>query len=186
MNLRARLSERVHIEDIREVLHFIQDDERLREEIYQLIFDEDAIVSYQALWVCTHFSKADVEWLSRKQEELIDAAMTCPHSGKRRMILNLICQQPAADPPRVGFPRFLHGTHDIPRGTTGRAIALHETGLSTDTLHPGTATGTTHNTGNHGARLTGSRYPFRTEKYPESHESKEKQIISIAFISPFN
>ena len=50
MNLRARLSERVHIEDIREVLHFIQDDERLREEIYQLIFDEDAIVSYQALW----------------------------------------------------------------------------------------------------------------------------------------
>ena len=186
MNLRARLSERVHIEDIREVLHFIQDDERLREEIYQLIFDEDAIVSYQALWVCTHFSKADVAWLSRKQEELIDAAMTCPHSGKRRMILNLICQQPAADPPRVDFPRFLHGTHDIPRGTTGRTIALHETGLSTDTLHPGTTTGTTHNTGNHGARLTGSRYPFRTKKHPESHESKEKQIISIAFISPFN
>ena len=76
MNLRARLSERVHIEDIREVLHFIQDDERLREEVYQLIFDKDHIVSYQALWVCTHFSKADVEWLSRKQEELIDAAMT--------------------------------------------------------------------------------------------------------------
>lgn len=65
MNLRARLSERVHIEDIREVLHFIQDDERLREEVYQLIFDENHIVSYQALWVCTHFSKADVEWLSR-------------------------------------------------------------------------------------------------------------------------
>ena len=154
MNLRARLSERVHIEDIREVLHFIQDDERLREEIYQLIFDEDAIVSYQALWVCTHFSKADVA----------------------------TCRRPATS----GFPRFLHGTHDIPRGTTGRAIALHETGLSTDTLHPGTTTGTTHNTGNHGARLTGSRYPFRTKKHPESHENKEKQIISIAFISPFN
>ena len=88
MNLRARLSERVHIEDIREVLHFIQDDKRLREEIYQLIFDEDHIVSYRALWVCTHFSKADVEWLSQRQDELIDAAMTCPHSGKRRMIPN--------------------------------------------------------------------------------------------------
>ena len=106
MNLRARLSERVHIEDIREVLHFIQDDERLREEVYQLIFDKDHIVSYQALWVCTHFSKADVEWLSQRQDELIDAAMTCPHSGKRRMILNLICQQPAADPPRVDFLDF--------------------------------------------------------------------------------
>ena len=104
MNLRARLSERVHIEDIREVLHFIQDDERLREEIYQLIFDEDAIVSYQALWVCTHFSKADVEWLSRKQEELIDAAMTCPHSGKRRMIpepdMPATCRRSATS----GFP----------------------------------------------------------------------------------
>ena len=45
MNLRARLSERVHIEDIREILHFIQDDEQLREEVYQFIFDEDDIVS---------------------------------------------------------------------------------------------------------------------------------------------
>ena len=44
MNLRARLSERVHIEDIREILHFIQDDEQLREEVYQFIFDEDDIV----------------------------------------------------------------------------------------------------------------------------------------------
>ena len=103
MNLRARLSERVHIEDIREVLHFIQDDERLREEIYQLIFDEDAIVSYQALWVCTHFSKADVAWLSRKQEELIDAAMTCPHSGKRRMILDFCMERMISreEPPGV-------------------------------------------------------------------------------------
>lgn len=49
MNLRARLSERVHIEDIREVLHFIQDDKRLREEVYQLIFDEDHIVSYSGI-----------------------------------------------------------------------------------------------------------------------------------------
>ena len=74
MNLRAKLSVRFHIEDIREILHFIQDDEQLREEVYQFIFDEDEIVSYQALWVCTHFSKEDVEWLSRRQDELIDAA----------------------------------------------------------------------------------------------------------------
>ena len=77
MNLRARLSERVHIENIREILHYIQDNERLREEIYRLIYDEDSIVSYQALWVCTHFSKPEVEWLSGKQNELIDAALTC-------------------------------------------------------------------------------------------------------------
>ena len=166
MNLRARLSERVHIEDIREVLHFIQDDERLREEVYQLIFDEDHIVSYQALWVCTHFSKADVEWLSRKQEELIDAAMTCPHSGKRRMILNLICQQPAANPPRVDFLDFCMErmiSREEPPGVQSLCMKLA-----------------------YGARLTGSRYPFRTKKHPKSHKSKEKLIISIAFISPFS
>lgn len=106
MNLRARLSERVHIENIREILHYIQDDERLREEIYRLIYDEDSVVSYQALWVCTHFSKPEVEWLNGKQNELIDATLTCPHSGKRRMLLNLLCQQPLADPPRVDLLDF--------------------------------------------------------------------------------
>ena len=45
MNLHAKLSERLHIEDIREILHFIQDDGQLREEVYQFIFDEDEIVS---------------------------------------------------------------------------------------------------------------------------------------------
>ena len=109
MNLRARLSERVHIEDIREILHFIQDDEQLREEVYQFIFDEDDIVS---------FSKEDVEWLSRRQNELIDAAMTCPHSGKRRMLLNLLSQQPAANPPRMDFLDFC----------LERVISRHEPG----------------------------------------------------------
>lgn len=106
MNLRVRLSNRVHIEDIREVIHFIQDDERLREEIYRLIFDEVHIVSYQALWVCTYFSKADMQWLGQRQDELIDAAMACSHSGKRRMLLSIICQQPTVGTPRMDFLNF--------------------------------------------------------------------------------
>ena len=107
MNLRARLSERVHIEDIREILHFIQDDEQLREEVYQFIFDEDDIVSYQALWVCTHFSKEDVEWLSRRQNELIDAAMSALRKTKDAPEP----AQPATGSQSAtnGFPRFLPG-----------------------------------------------------------------------------
>lgn len=106
MNLRARLSERIHIEDIREILHFIEDDERLRDEIYQLIFDEDFIISYQALWVCTHFSDSEIEWLSQKQDELIEAVLVCPNDGKRRMMLNLLYQQPVKDSPRVDILDF--------------------------------------------------------------------------------
>ncbi|WP_294630148.1 hypothetical protein [uncultured Bacteroides sp.] len=106
MNLRTRLAERVHIEDIREILHFIQDDEQLREEVYQLIFDKDETLSYHALWVCTHFPKEGVEWLSQRQDELIDALLVCPHTGKRRMLLSLLSQQPAANPPRMDFLDF--------------------------------------------------------------------------------
>lgn len=106
MNLRTQLSGRLHIENIREILHYIQDDKRLREEIYQLIFDEDSIVSYQALWVCTHFAKPEIDWLSQKQNELIDEVLICPHSGKRRLILNLLTKQPVTNPPRVDFLDF--------------------------------------------------------------------------------
>lgn len=106
MNLRAKLSERLHAHSIRELVHYIQNDERLREEIYQLIFDEDDFISYQALWVCTHFSSAEIEWLSQKQNELINAALSCPHNGRRRLLLNLVYQQPVADPPRVDFLDF--------------------------------------------------------------------------------
>ena len=45
MDLRTQLATRFHIENIRELLHYIKEDERLREEIYRLIFDEDDVVS---------------------------------------------------------------------------------------------------------------------------------------------
>lgn len=106
MNLRAALSERIHIQNIRELVHFIQNDERLREDIYQLIFDGDDFISYQALWVCTHFAKAEIEWLSQKQNQLIDEVLACPHESKRRLLLNIIYQQPIADPPRVDLLDF--------------------------------------------------------------------------------
>ena len=150
MNLRARLSERVHI-----------------------------VGMYSFLKGRCSMVEPETRRIDRRCHDLPTLGKT---ENDPEPDMPATCRRSATS----GFPRFLHGTHDIPRGTTGRAIALHETGLSTDTLHPGTTTGTTHNTGNHGARLTGSRYPFRTKKHPESHENKEKQIISIAFISPFN
>ena len=105
--------------------------------------------------------------------------MTCPHSGKRRMILNLICQQPAADSPRVDFLDFCMErmiSREEPPGVQSLCMKLaYQLTRSIPELQQELRT-----------MLTGSRYPFRTEKYPESHESKEKQIISIAFISPFN
>lgn len=106
MDLRTKLSERIHIKDILVTLHQVQENTLLREELYRLIYDKEDTISYQALWMCTHFREAEIAWLSGKQNELIDAALVCSHTGKRRLILSLIYQQPASDPPRVDFLDF--------------------------------------------------------------------------------
>ena len=49
MNLKQRLSSRCHIEDIHEILFYVQGNQERKAELYDLIFDPDDAVSYQAL-----------------------------------------------------------------------------------------------------------------------------------------
>ena len=106
MNLHTLLSGRLTIEDIREVLQHIRNDRQYREEVYRLIFDKDDFVAYQALWICTHFPDTEIEWMHSKQDELTAALFACPHSGKRRLMLNLLYRQPVNDPPRMDLLDF--------------------------------------------------------------------------------
>lgn len=182
MDLRTQLATRFHIENIRELLHYINEDERLREEIYRLIFDEDDVVSYQALWVCTHFSKPEVEWLTLKQDELIDAALTCPHSGKRRMLLNLLCQQQLADPPRVDLLDFCMErmvSRNEPAGVQSLCIKLaYQLTCSIPELQQELL----HYAGDNGTGIVGSCHTFSKKKYIESYPSKEKERTSELII----
>ena len=106
MDLRTQLATRFHIENIRELLHYIKEERTAQRGNLpaDLWWGWRCLLS--GIVVCTHFSKPEVEWLTLKQDELIDAALTCPHSGKRRMLLNLLCQQQLADPPRVDLLDF--------------------------------------------------------------------------------
>ena len=106
MDLKERLSSRCHIEDIHEILFYVQGNQERKAELYDLIFDPDDAVSYQALWVCSHFSTKENEWLYDKQDELINEVLNCEHSGKRRILLNLLVRQPQTNPPRVDFLNF--------------------------------------------------------------------------------
>lgn len=106
MDLKERLSSRCHIEDIHEILFYVQGNQERKAELYDLIFDPDDAVSYQALWVCSHFSTKENEWLYDKQDELINEVLNCKHSGKRRILLNLLVRQPQTNPPRVDFLNF--------------------------------------------------------------------------------
>lgn len=106
MNLKTRLSRRIQITDIHEIIFFIQHDDNQKRELYELLFDADDTVAYQAAWVFTHLSVKENEWLYDKQDALIDEALVCRHPGKRRLLLTMLYRQPQANPPRIDFLDF--------------------------------------------------------------------------------
>lgn len=106
MDLNDKLSRRININDIYEICTWIQYNIKRTQELYNLIYDPDKTVSYQALWVLCHFTLSENEWLYDKQNELIDEVLACRHPGKRRLLLNLLYRQPQANPPRVDFLNF--------------------------------------------------------------------------------
>ena len=113
MDFRKRLLQRLSQDDIHEICFLTQgpDNDSLKEELYTLISDEDVRVSYNALWVLTHFDLANNEWLYAKHDELIDKAIAEKHEGKRRLLLTLILRQPFdRDTLRTDFIDFCFDT----------------------------------------------------------------------------
>jgi len=106
MNFRIKLSERIGMDDIKEILHLIRQSDKRKQELYNLVLGEDETIGYHAAWIFTHFLPEDNRWLYDKQNELIYEAMVCKHGGKRRVVLNLLYKQPFSNPPRVDFLDF--------------------------------------------------------------------------------
>lgn len=106
MNLIELLSSRISMHNIHSILYTAQGDEEIKQELYDLLFHRDEKVAYQAAWVMTHYSLYENEWLYTKQNELIDEAMTCDHTGKRRLILSLLLRQPTPKPIRIDLLDF--------------------------------------------------------------------------------
>lgn len=106
MNFSTRLSERIGMDDVNEILLLAENDDRHKQELYNLVIGDDEVIGYHAAWIFTHFSSKGNEWLYDKQDELIDELIKCKHGGKRRVLLNLLFKQPLADPPRVDFLDF--------------------------------------------------------------------------------
>lgn len=109
MNFKSKLSQRISMDDILEITYLTQGNDIRKQELYDLLFDEDDKIAYQAAWIMNHYSLSQNEWLYHKQDELIDEVMICEHIGKRRLILSLLYRQPLANPPRVDFLDFCLG-----------------------------------------------------------------------------
>ena len=97
---------RIGMTDIHEITFLTQGNNNRKQELYDLLFDADDLVAFQAAWVFTHFSRDENEWLFDKQNKLIDEVLVCQHPGKRRLLLTMLFRQPLADPPRTDFLDF--------------------------------------------------------------------------------
>ena len=56
----------------------------------QFLYDEDALVTRNALWVLTKATTAEISQLQPMRDELIDVVLTTGNSSVRRLSLNII------------------------------------------------------------------------------------------------
>jgi hypothetical protein len=98
-----------------------------KEELFQLLFDDDKRTSNNAAWVLTHLPKTEDAWLNERQNVLIDEAMRTNSTTKRRLIMNLL-DRTSFDPEniRTDFLDFCFNTmlSDEPIGVKSLAIKL--------------------------------------------------------------
>ena len=94
--MRNQLINRLSINDIYSLCLQTQGKENncLKEELYQLTFDENDRVSFNALWALSHFDEANNPWLFQKHDELIDRVLVEKNETKRRLMLHLLLRQP--------------------------------------------------------------------------------------------
>lgn len=85
MNLREILSGRLSQDLIAKLSSEVE-----CEVLYNFIDDENGHVSYNALWIITHWPRNKQAWLAERRDELIDRAITCKRPGKRRLLMTLI------------------------------------------------------------------------------------------------
>lgn len=93
------LSHRLSQSEINELCALTQGEQNnhLKEELYQLTLDDDRRVATNALWAFTHFALVDNKWLYAKHDHLIDRCLNEKDDTKLRLMLNLLLRQPYAE-----------------------------------------------------------------------------------------
>lgn len=92
--MRRELSNRLGLIDIRKICIEIQGNSHRMRDLYQLTFDADDHVAFNALWVLTHFDTDNSKWLYQKQEDLISRVIQEKNATKCRLMLTLLSRLP--------------------------------------------------------------------------------------------
>lgn len=99
--LKKKLAGRIGMEDIHEIIRHTQRGDKEKQKLYSLAFDEDDTVATNALWIMTHFTLHENQWLYQKQDEMTGKLLSTAHPSQKRLLLSLIYRQPLPSPPRV-------------------------------------------------------------------------------------
>lgn len=94
MNIEEVLSQRIGKLEIIQIAHFAGQHPVEREQLFQLTRNENQVVSWHAWWACEHLSRENAEWLAGKYDEIVDFVLSCNHSGKKRLALNILLHLP--------------------------------------------------------------------------------------------
>ena len=133
--MRNQLINRLSVNDIYSLCLQTQGKENncLKEELYQLTFDENDRVSFNALWALSHFDEANNLWLFHKHDNLIDRVLVEKNETKRRLMLHLLLRQPFEEE-SLRFHRFLHRQDYRLFPALRHPLLLHEARLRADEI----------------------------------------------------
>lgn len=92
-NTALLLGRRINFPEIESIVNWALSDLDNIEVLFDLAKSHDGRTAVNALWCLTHFQKYDRAWLQKKQDELIDMLLTENHTGRRRMLLQLLRNQ---------------------------------------------------------------------------------------------
>ena len=74
--------------------------------LYALLSAGEEPLAYRAAWTLCHLAPTWDAVLRDRYDELVAAALDCPHAGRRRLLLALLYRQPQPEPLRVDFLHF--------------------------------------------------------------------------------
>lgn len=76
------------------------------EALCALLLGGEETLAYRAAWTLSHLAPAWDALLYGRYDELVAAALECPHAGRRRLLLALLYRLPQPEPLRVDFLDF--------------------------------------------------------------------------------
>ena len=87
------LNRKINLPEIHNIVNWVLSSPDNIDTIFRLVKSPDTRTATNALWILTHVQKQDRTLLQFKQPELIDMLLAENHTGKKRMLLQLLREQ---------------------------------------------------------------------------------------------